>query len=410
LALANQLLFYGVNVVLARSLAPRDFDSYCVAISTVLLLSTISTLGLEKYAIRCMPAYRERGDMARTRGFWRFAVRAVIVASFLCIAVYGAGAVLAVWVVKDPPFAFLYLILFLPAIALGLLCIELATAGGAALAAVAVYRVLLPVLLLVSLFVLLRAGPPLSLRLALVSYGASWMMALLLLWILARRCWPVADPGTLPIVEGLKWIRSAVPFLLGSLLMTALAQSGVIVLGFVATSEAVVGAYAVSAQIGTMIVLLATSTNRMYLPAISTLMERGPREELLNLRRARFKLIGTIAAAYGMVIIVFGRTILDTFGPGFRDNYAALLWITGGAMTSTLFAVGPSFLLYAGRGAVVLRWSAVALLVNIVLCATLGGRLGALGAAIAYAISVGGLFVTLRFAALARLDLLFGRD
>ena len=114
------------------------------------------------------------------------------------------------------------------------------------------------------------------------------------------------------------------------------------------------------------------------------------------------------SAVYGLVIVLFGRSILTTFGPGFEDGFPALLWITGGAITSTLFAVGPSFLLYVGRGAVVLRWSAVALLLNIALCATLGGRLGALGGAIAYAISMGGLFVTLRFAALAEFERVFG--
>lgn len=410
LTLANQLLFYGVNLVLARSLAPREFDSYCVVISTVLLLSTVATLGLEKYALRCLPMYRERGDLARVRGFRRFAFRAVITASFLCIAAYGAGAAMAVWVVEDPAFALLYLILFLPAIALALLYVELATADGAILAAVAAYRVLLPVFFLVSILVVARIGPPLSLRPVLIAYGASWTVVLVLLWILARRRWRADDDVAPPVVEGLAWIRSAVPFLLGSLLMTALAQSGVIVLGLVATSDAVVGAYAVSAQIGTLIVLLATSTNRLYLPVISTLMERGAREELLRIRRTRARLIGSIAAAYALVIVLFGRSILRMFGPGFEDSYAALLWITGGAITSTLFAVGPSFLLYAGRGAVVLRWSAVALIVNIALCATLGARLGPLGAAIAYATSMGGLFVVLRFAALARLELVFEQD
>jgi O-antigen/teichoic acid export membrane protein len=410
LALAHQFLFYGVNVVLARSLAPREFDSYCVAISTVLLLSTIATLGLEKYALRCLPAYREHADVARVRGFWHFASRAVVVASFLCIAVYGAGAAMALWVVKDAPFAFLYLILFLPGIALGQLYLELATAGGDTLAAVAVYRLLLPLALLSSLLLLSRTGAALSLRPALVAYGASWMIALALLWILARRRWRVTDPAVPPISDGLTWIRNAVPFLLGSLLMTALAQSGVIVLGFVATSESVVGRYAVSAQIGTLIALLATSTNRLYLPEISTLIERGARQELLKIRRARAKLIGAVAAVYGLVVVLFGRPILGTFGLGFEEGYPALLWISGGAITSTLFAVGPSFLLYVGRGAVVLRWSAVGLLVNIALCATLGGRLGALGAAIAYAISMGGLVVRLRFAAVSELDRVFGGE
>jgi len=60
LTLANQFLFYGVNLVLARSLAPREFDSYCVVISTVLLLSTIATLGLDKSCQVSQPHNNDR--------------------------------------------------------------------------------------------------------------------------------------------------------------------------------------------------------------------------------------------------------------------------------------------------------------------------------------------------------------
>ena len=41
-----------------------------------------------------------------------------------------------------------------------------------------------------------------------------------------------------------------------------------------------------------LIALLATSTNRLYLPVISTLIERGDLEQLLKIRRGRARLIG----------------------------------------------------------------------------------------------------------------------
>jgi len=52
LALANYSLMYAANILLARSLTVDDFDDYSVALSIVTMLSTLATLGLEKYALR----------------------------------------------------------------------------------------------------------------------------------------------------------------------------------------------------------------------------------------------------------------------------------------------------------------------------------------------------------------------
>jgi len=52
LALANYALMYAANILLARSLTVDDFDDYSVALSIVTMLSTLATLGLEKYVLR----------------------------------------------------------------------------------------------------------------------------------------------------------------------------------------------------------------------------------------------------------------------------------------------------------------------------------------------------------------------
>jgi hypothetical protein len=51
---ANYALLYVTSILLARTLSVPDFDDYNVAVSSVLVLTSLATLGLEKYALRCL--------------------------------------------------------------------------------------------------------------------------------------------------------------------------------------------------------------------------------------------------------------------------------------------------------------------------------------------------------------------
>jgi O-antigen/teichoic acid export membrane protein len=361
------------------------------------LTDTIATLGLEKYALRYLPGLLERGDAAEVASYWRFSLRTAIGASLALIVLFALGIGLSMWTTDaDPRFVILYLVAFLPGIGVCLLMLEMVTAGGAALPAAAVYRFVLPATLLSLILVLWLTPLPLGTATALIAFGAAWTVAALLLWRMARARLPVVPSGATGDARPREWLGRSVPFLLNSMLMTLLAQSGIVILAFVSETDAVVGRYAVAAQIGTFIVLLATSTNRLYLPRISVFIERRDRDGMLALARERLLLIGGISAVYLLAILAFGRSLLRVFGDEFVGAYPALCWIAAGAVVSTVFAVAPYYLQFMGRNGLVLGTTAAAVAVSVVLCLLLGRRFGTLGAAVAYAAPLGVLFVTLR--------------
>ena len=86
LALANYALMYVANILLARSLTVDDFDDYSVALSIVTMLSTLATLGLEKYALRAVALFRDRQDWPKFRGFWLFSLRTISGFSLILVA------------------------------------------------------------------------------------------------------------------------------------------------------------------------------------------------------------------------------------------------------------------------------------------------------------------------------------
>ncbi len=134
LALTNYGLMVAANILLARWLSVGDFDDYSVAVSIVTLLSTLATLGLEKYALRAIALLRDREDWQRFRGFWLFALRSISAFSLLLMAIMSISleAFLALQQ-AEVHIAIVVFAGFLPVIAVTLFLVEVIAAHGAQL-------------------------------------------------------------------------------------------------------------------------------------------------------------------------------------------------------------------------------------------------------------------------------------
>ncbi|HSB59306.1 MAG TPA: hypothetical protein VLD66_06850 [Methyloceanibacter sp.] len=87
-SVANYALLYVTSILLARTLSVPDFDDYNVAVSSVLVLTSLATLGLEKYALRCLPAWQNHQDWARSRGFLLFARKLILFTSVVLVILF----------------------------------------------------------------------------------------------------------------------------------------------------------------------------------------------------------------------------------------------------------------------------------------------------------------------------------
>lgn len=400
LAIGNYLLLYVANIAIARQLSSGDFDDYSVALSLVTVLSTFATLGLEKYALRSIPVYRERGDWGHARGFWRFSLGATVGLSVGLVFLLSSSLELILYSRHaDSHAAMLVLVAFLPAITAVLFLVEVATAAGAQIQAVVIYRFLLPA----SFFVLISLGNLFELRTTAIGvgicYGLAWLIALMAIHYLVKHSMPEDFWHAPPQFLRRKWLRRAAPFLINSSMLSLMASSGVIILELLFTSESVVGTYAIAAQTGTFIVLLANTTNRFYLPLMSLYLERRDKASMRRLLAHRFGVMGVLSLLFLATVILLGEDILAWFGPNFRNGYPALCVLAVGASFNAMFSDSPYYLQFMKRERQVFYTTAVALAMNLGLTATLGHHLGALGAAYGYAISMSFLFLSQRLQA-----------
>lgn len=399
-SLASYLAFFLVNAVLARNLSFDQFNDYNVGVSTLLLLAALTPLGLEKFALKILPTLQERESWARSRGFLRFATGTVVFVG-LAILITFDSLLESVLVLRgaDYHLAIPLIVGCLPVVALFFVLLEIATAYGAPIAAAGIYRIAFPLLLLALNAAVWYSPWVLSGLSASWCYAVSWMIVTAAMWKLARRNMPARVRAAEPVYERTAWLKQSTPLLFYSLLLTIVAQSGVIILQLETTLEHDTSVFAVAMHTGAFVAVLATSTNRFYLPRLSVLLERRDRQGLILLGRQRLVLMGALASCFLLAVFLFGHDVLRVFGEEFERGYAAMCVIAIGTAVSTLFSVAPYGLQFSGRHRLVITSSLLAAASSVGLCIVLAGSYGALGAALAYAIPMVSLFGFLSYSA-----------
>lgn len=402
LSLCNYALMYWAHIFLARHLSINAFDDFSVAVSVVTLLSTLATLGLEKYALRLVALYIERKNWPRLRGFWQFSFRTILLFSFVLMGITSVClAIVMPWHSAESHTAILIYTLFLPAIALSLYLIEAITVLGAQILALALYRFVLPGVFLLLIMALNDIQPGLSAEIVMICFGSAWVLTLMLMLITAYIASPKAvKQAKTDFHDQHKWLKSALPLLISSLLMTLLTSAGTIILEILYTSQAMVGIFAVAMKSSGFLALLGTSTNRYYLPMMVVLVERHDQVGLKQLLRKRTRLMASIITLFLTVISLWGQEILDLFGPAFSQGYSTLVICAIGAAFVTLFSDSLYYLQFMARNRLVISLMSITALSMLILSFSLGAIYGASGVALAYSLPVSLLFSALKWFAI----------
>jgi len=392
LTLGNFLITYPTGILLARSLGIDHYDEYAVAIAAATILSTLTELGAGKLAMRILPAYAETGDWGLARGYRRLAGRAILLASALV-----AGTFLAVEHLADGAAgitAFGVAVMFLPAMALTGYGADVVQANHATLRAALVSRTVVPGVTLALVAGWAVLGGELTAPIAVALFGSGSLAGIVLIRAFLIRTTPEELTASTAVRMPKQWLSQALPFLGVALLMVAMAKAGLVVLETVAP-DGDVSTFAVALETGTFLYLIAKSTDKMFLPRISVLIERRDTAGIIHERNRRLRWLGIICVIFVTAIVLFGREILTLFGPGFADGYAALVIVSVGSAVWTLFSLAPSYLQYVGRARLVIFATMGCVAISMVLTWQLGARYGDTGAAIAFAVPIATLYVTL---------------
>ncbi len=407
LGILGQGVAYGLAVVLARSLDVEAFETYAVASALFILMVPLVLQGLDKYALQLLPALAEHADWGGVRAYLRWGLRRTLAAALL---VGGVVAAWAWWFSGWPTahrLAWLVCCLSLPAGALVHFGHEALSALGRAFAATLVFRVVVPCMTLGVFGLWQLGGTPPTGAMAVGSWGLAWVLALgLVVWQL-RQVLPGAAGAVDWHPEGPAWLARARPFWTYRMAQVALAQMGILGLHALGASSVAVGAFAAALGTANLALVIVTATNRVFARQLAVLLERRDFAAIQTLRRQRLQWLALPIGVYLVVVLVFAPEILGLFRPEFAvEGATALRLLAVSVAFMMLFALAPTYLKFRRRHGWLFQAVAVAAMVQALLLWWLVPRLGATGAALAYGVSLCGMYGALALRAHRELVLL----
>lgn len=393
MAVVNYVLYSIALAVLARHVySAHTFGDFSAAVAAVTVGATAGTLGLEKYLLKLIPDYRARGELGLLRGFRRFAPFAAMGVT-LCVAV----VLLLVWALSQQGSALhhtslLIGILVLPLVVLVSYFLEVATADGAYILSTFVYRVVFPGLVLAGVFILDQIYAPIVAEHAVMMWGICWAIVLVIMVLIVIFSVPRPERSGDRVFQRVQWLRHSSAFVSYSLLMSLMANAGVLVLGFVAEQKQQTAIYAVAAQLGALFVVISTAVNRWFGPQIATLLATHDADRGQRLVRMRRPFMWGLAILYVCVIVFLGKPMLSLFGPEYVAGYVPLLIISAGTVVTAVNSLSPIYIQYVGREWTVPIMLGLGVGMTFILTVPLAYFWNATGAAIGYSVSGASLF------------------
>ena len=403
LAAAGQAISYLLAILIARQLGIADFEAYVVASAVFILMVAVAPCGIDKCAIRIVPALLVRNEWSLALGFLKFGARRILLAAIGLAVAVGAG----VWwwggIPEGTRAAVMVSCLALPAGALAHFGLEALAAIGREVLAATILRVGVPLVVLGTVALLLVAMPDLSGAMAIAAWTFAWLATLPVLFIAIRRALPLAFWRAPASERASEWSGEASLFWGHRIARALMAQSGVIALELLQSSPVAVGAYAAALATTSPALVLVTATNRVFARRLSIHLERRDMMALVELRRMRLRWVVPTVVVFLVVCVVFAEDIIGLFGAAFvEDGVTPLRLLAAATGFSMVFALSPTYLKHTQQRGATLWTVVAAAAAQLVLLGALVPSLGATGAALAFAISTVGLYGA--FAVLAWLD------
>ena len=375
-------------LLLSRLLGPSGYGAYASAFAWAFLLSFVAVLGLGPLVVRQVASYHSFESWGLLRGMLRRSNQSVALASTLTMVVAaGVG-----WLVyRSQPellHAFWIALLLIPLIAFATLRQAALQGLGRVVLGRIPETIVAPVL-----FICLAAAAATSLD---DDFTAGWAVAMQVLAtacafafgaVLLRRHLPAQVRGAAREYDTASWRRSGVSLALLNVLIAANAQVGTILLGAM-SSAADAGVFNVATRTTTFISFVTLAVSYPLMPLVARLYASGEIDRLQRIvvRTARGVLL--FAWPAGLVLIVFGPSILGFFGSGFSEGATAVRILAIGEVANVVTGFGALVLLMSGRESDLVRCVGIGAVLNVGLTLALIPLLGVDGAAIGTATGV----------------------
>lgn len=377
------------SIILARTLGPEEFGQYAFIMALVPLIALPVSGGLSQLLTREVATFSYAKNWALYQGALR--------ASHAWVLLVAAILLIGYWLLRagfnlvptEGKWALLPIALLMVPLA-GLAAVRTGTIKGLGLPAYAELpgQVIQPVVML-GLFAVLALQGSLNTTAAIWSQVAgAGLIFLVASWMFFR-----IQPREAKVVTAqyqLKhWKTALLPFTMIVIANTLNTQISIIVLGVLSTDEQV-AAMRIAERGGQFVAISLTVINMVIAPYIVNAFKDGDRKRLQGLARNSARGGFFLALPIALILVIGGSSLITlAFGAEYSViSYWPVVIIVTGQLVNTFFGSVGYLLSMSGHEKYTLKAQLIAVLMNMLVAVLLAPKLGAVGGAIAVAVSV----------------------
>lgn len=323
-------LAFVTQILLARFMGAGPYGTYIYVLTWLNVLALLSRCGLDNLLIRFAAAYAARRQWSLLKGLIRFAYRLAFLASL--------GLGLLVWLLielmrneigGESYRTFLAALVVLPISALW------GVGQGLLFGLKHPWRAQLPepisrIVLIFSAAALYGYAGHLSAPAVMVCGAASVALGLVIGTLWLQRAIPPHTRVVHPASAARDWVSAAVPLLLTALMRMLLAQSDILLVGYLLDDTRAAGIYAAATRLAELTTFGLQAVNTTLGPMISELYATQQKARLQSLLTSSARGILAFTVMVNLVLAGFGKYILNLFGPDFLAAYEPLLILLAG--------------------------------------------------------------------------------
>ncbi|MCA9039560.1 MAG: polysaccharide biosynthesis C-terminal domain-containing protein [Planctomycetaceae bacterium] len=387
----------------------EDVGIYASAWSMILILSTVSAVGLKTTTLRFLPQYLEQQDWPLMRGFLRRGYLYMTVAG-LMLAI--TGSLVLPWLDRIPQFelspetvkAYLIAVWIVPFWSLCEVRSSIIRSTENILQAFGPLNLLQPLVLIVGSGILVLLMNHLDANQILFVLAVSVGLILLIQEYSIRTLFPAEIRNVTPEYDVTDWWKVGVPLFWISLFIIIIGNADVVLLNMLGqdqesslgiavgatelNKETESGIYAAATRTARLSAFLLITVNAIVAPLISQAYARREQETLSRICRYAITLAFWPSFVLALILVLFGGPILELFRPGFSAGYWPMVIIAVGQLINAL--TGPVGLLLSlcGHQRASLRVYGGTTVLFLVLNMLLIPQAGMYGAALANGITI----------------------
>lgn len=314
-AIANIFFNLLSQYILARLLGPGQLGLLNLALSIATIIGLIALFGMHQALLRSVAAYHGLNQTENEYGTTSSALRILTLTNMVVALLLFVGAgFLSTTIFHKPELAPILraLAIGLPATNLMIILVTLAQAYGRLAYRSLIELTFVPLAETLAILIILLRWEPTGFAASLALVSAALMGALAALIATRRFTRPIQIRKRYASLE--KEILSlALPFALTNILARSVAHLHTLMLGVMATAEAV-GIYSVSSRATLLIQVFLTSIGAVLAPQAAAFYARGDMQGLQRQYRAASRWAFSLALPVGLGMLLLSQEILGLLG------------------------------------------------------------------------------------------------